>query len=143
MINRVKGEAALALSDGQQFTLVLDFEALVQAEEVYGKPAARLMIDASAGFIGALRALLFGALRRYHGDLTMAAVTAIFEADAAAVEKAIEAAADAALPEATEGRKPGKAQSPTGPTGPNSGGNGAKPGLTPTHSGAAPREALP
>ena len=69
-MNPVKGEVPLKLSDGREFVLVLDFEALVEAESAYGKPLAQVMADAATGFVGATRALLYGALRAKHPAVT-------------------------------------------------------------------------
>src|SRR3546814_3437222 len=53
LVNRLKGEAPLKLSDGREFVFHLDFDALVEAEQAYGKPLPRLMADASQGYVGA------------------------------------------------------------------------------------------
>ena len=96
MANPVKGEALLRLADGRQFTLVLDFEAMVAAEAAYGKPLPQLMVDAQAGFMGALRALLAGMFSAHHpgvgkreaGEMLLSDVEAVSEALARAVENA-------------------------------------------------------
>lgn len=138
MTNAVKGEAVLKLADGRELTLVLDFEAFVSAESAYGKPIAQLTVDARAGFIGALRAMLFGALRAHHSDIDVRGAGEIMQADAAAADAAMEAAARRAYPDADpEGDKePGKARPPRGKA---SGGNGAKSAKTTKPSGGKPR----
>lgn len=118
----LSGEAALSIND-EDYTLVLDFEALISAEQAYGKPLAVVTMDAQAGFVGALRCLLFGALRRHHPDVTLAASGQMMAADAKAVETALEQAARLAYPE--EDKKPGKAPRPRGNS---SGRNGARRG---------------
>lgn len=135
-MNTLKGEALLTLEDGSSFTLVLDFDALIDAESVYGKPLSKLMADASAGFIGAVRALLLGALRRHHPDLTAADASGMLQTDFDAVGAAMQAATEAAFPSA-EGKEPGKARQ----AGSSSGTSGAPRGSTPTASGGRPRAA--
>lgn len=113
----------MKLKDGRIFTLVLDFEALVAAEAAYGKPLAQTLADANLGFVGATRALLFGALQARHPEITPRDATDIFMSDGDAVSAALEAASVAAYP--AEDREPGKARPQRGK---NSGRNGAKRG---------------
>lgn len=138
-MNPIKGEAVLALGDGRRFTLVLDFEALIAAEAAYGKPLAMLMADAKAGFIGAVRALLIGALDRHHPDMGPADASAILQSDMDAVGTAMEAAVDAAFPNETGGedRESGKAR----PDGKSYGANGARQGSPRKASGGRRRAA--
>jgi hypothetical protein len=124
MPNPIKGEVPLKLSDGREFVLVLDFEALVEAEAAYGKPLARVMADAGAGFVGASRALLYGALRANHPAITLRDASGLFLEHAEAVSEALEKAAAAAFTEDASaegnGGKPRR--------GKTSGSSGAKPG---------------
>lgn len=133
-MNPVKGEANLTLGDGRNLTLILDFDALVSAETAYGKPLARLMADAAGGFIGAVRALLLGALSRYHPEITPAEAAEIIMSDFDAVGDAMQAATEAAFPSA-EGKKSGNAL----PAGKASGHNGVKPASNRKPSGTKPR----
>lgn len=135
-MNPVKGEAPLTLNDGREYTLVLDFNAMVEAEAVYGKPLPKLLSDMNSGFIGAFRALLFGTLRRDYPDITAVEASDILMSDLAAVGTALSAVTAAAFPNA-EGKKSGK----VGPSGitKNSGPNGAKQGSTRKRSGTQPR----
>lgn len=133
-MNPVKGEALLRLSDKRELTLVLDFDALVSAETAYGKPLAKLMADAAGGFIGAVRALLLGALSRYHPEITPAEAARIIMSDFDAVGDAMQAATESAFPPA-EGKKSGNAP----PAGKASGGNGVKQASTRKPSGTKPR----
>lgn len=129
MANPIRGETTLALPDGRSFTLVMDMEALIEGEQAYGKPLARLLADANDGFVGALRAMVFGSMRAHHPAATMADATAILLADQAAVAAALTRAVEIAFPDATkasgEGKEPGKVRSPAGKT---SGANGARQG---------------
>lgn len=125
MTNPVKGEAQLKLADGREFTLTLDFEGLVQAETAYGKPLPKLMSDAAAGFVGAARALLWGALRAKHPGISLADASAMFMTDMDTVTVALDAAVEISFPdqsnaESTEGKKGAH------PRGKTSGGSGAK-----------------
>lgn len=134
MVNHLKGEAPLKLSDGREFVFLLDFDALVEAESAYGKPLPRLMADASQGYVGAVRALLLGGLRRHHPDFTTDEATAIILTDFEAVATGMMAAVEAAFPKA-EGKKPGNA----GQTGPTSGRAGVKQASTRKPSGSKRR----
>jgi hypothetical protein len=123
-MNPIKGEVPLKLSDGREFVLVLDIEALVEAEAAYGKPVAQVMADASAGFIGASRALLYGSLRARHPSITLREASAIM-VDGEHVLDALSAAAEAAMPSdaSTEGNA---ARPKPSPRGKSSGRSGAK-----------------
>ena len=130
----VKGEVPLSLNDGREFVLVLDFEALVEAESAYGKPLALMMNDAKAGFVGAVRAMLYGALRAHHPDITLREASALFIGHTDEVTAALEGAAEAAMPDASaEGNAPSPRRGKT------SGGSGAKPGSSRKRSGKQPR----
>ncbi|HMO74090.1 MAG TPA: hypothetical protein PKD48_01970 [Sphingopyxis sp.] len=133
-MNPFKGQAPLNLSDGRSFTLVLDMEGLVEAEPIYGHPLPKIMADAAAGFVGAIRALLFGALRRHHPDITAVEVLEMIRTDMAAVGAALQAATQNAFPK-SEGEKSGNAP----PVGKTSGANGVKRASTRKPSGSKPR----
>lgn len=133
-MNQFKGEAPLKLSDGRQFTLVLDMEGLIEAEPVYGHPLPKIMADAAAGFVGAIRALLFGALRRHHPGITAVEVAEIIAADFGAVGLALQAATENGFPQ-EGGKKSGNAHQ----AGKTSGANGAKPASNRTRSGSKRR----
>ena len=129
MPNPLKGEAQLTLEDGRELMLALDFDGLIEAEQAYGKPLVQLLAEAQAGFMGALRALLWGALRRHHPDLRLADVTALLMDQQARAIAAITAAIDAAMPArqpSGEGDNPGNRRARR--AGKRSGSNGAKPG---------------
>ena len=121
-MNPIRGETALKLGDGREFTLVLDFEALVQAEAAYGKPLAVLMSEATTGFVGATRALLFGALRAKHPGLTLRDASGMLQSDSDTISEALTRAAEAAFP--AEDKEAGNAPKPH--AGKASGRNGAK-----------------
>lgn len=121
MTNPARGEEVLALSDGREFTLVMDFEALVAAETAYGQPMAILITDWVGGFVGAMRCLLFGCLRTNHRDITLLDAGEIIQADAKAVSVALTAADAKAQAKPSEDKKPGKARPPRGKISGNSG----------------------
>lgn len=135
MTNPVVGQVALKLSDGREFTMILDMEALVEAESAYGKPLPRMMADAAAGFVGAVRAMLYGSLRAKHPRITLGEATAMFMSDSDAVTLALEQAGEAAFPaaNASEGKEAGN------PPGKPSGRSGAKPASTRKPSGGSRR----
>lgn len=125
MANPVKGEVPLNLVDGRTFVLVMDMEALVEAEAAYGKPLAQVMADAAAGFVGASRALLYGALRAKHPTTSLREASALFASDSEAVGEALTAAVEAGFPDVSAG---GNVPRPKpNPLGKRSGGSGAKP----------------
>lgn len=126
MPNPLKGETPLRVADGREFTLVLDFEALIQAESVYGKPLGALMAEAGQGFIGASRALLYGALKTKHPAVSLRDAAEMLQTDGDVVSDALTAAADAAFPE-SEGKDAGNVRPAPSPPGKRSGRSGAKP----------------
>lgn len=128
MANPVKGETALTLADGQSVTLVMDFDALVEAEQAYGKPLAAMMADAQAGYVGALRALLFGAMRAHHPDKTLRDASAIFMHNQEGVAGALMRAVELGFPDqAKRGGTVGNGEAQRR-AGKPSGASGAKPG---------------
>jgi len=140
MANPVKGEVELSLKDGRRFTLVMDFEALVLAEGAYAKPMAEMLVDAKLGFMGATRAMLWGALRSRHPEVDLRDASEMLSSDGVAVEKAMTAATILAYPKAAEGGD--KPRPPAKPrAGKSSGRSGAKPASSPRRSGGKPRAA--
>lgn len=133
-MNPIKGEAPLILSDGREFTVILDFEALVEAETLYGKPLPVLMAHAASGFVGAVRAMLFGALRARHPDITAVETAEIVMLEMEAVGEALKAATENGFP-SSEGKKSGNAPQ----AGKTSGRNGARQGSTRKASGGRPQ----
>lgn len=130
MVNPVKGEVPLVLGDGQEFVLVMDWEALIEAESAYGKPMQQLMSDATNGFVGASRSLLYGAMRAKHPRATQQDATRILFQEGEIVREALTEAINLAFP-STEGK--GMA---AGQAGKISGANGAKPVSSRKRSGA-------
>lgn len=128
MSNPLTGAVPLIIEDGREFTLVLDFEALLEAETAYGQPLPKLMSDSVVGFVTALRALLYGALRAHHRAVSFREAGAILKANGDAVRDAITAAAMAGFPDAEDGDG-------TNPPRRRSGASGAKPGSIPRRSG--------
>ena len=131
MANPVKGETPLKLDDGREFTLVMDFEGLVEAEGAYGKPMERMMQDAAAGFMGASRALLFGALQAHHPEMTLRDASNILGRNTDLVTEALTKATEAAFPELADE----DVGNDSPPRGRPSGDNGAKQGSNRKGSG--------
>jgi hypothetical protein len=71
--NRSRGELDIDL-DGQTYTLVLDIEAMCQIEDAASKTMAELVEGVLRGGIRPLRLIIWGALRRHHGALSIADV---------------------------------------------------------------------
>lgn len=132
MSNFVKGEIPLRLADGRTFTLVLDFEGLVEAEGAYRQPLDQLMLDANLGFVGAMRALLFGALRAKHPAITLRDASAMFQTSKDEVLAALTAAVAASFPDKEETPEGGDNKNPPGKS---SGRSGARRGSNRTVSG--------
>jgi hypothetical protein len=127
MTNPLKGEGRLILEDGRTFTLVLDFDGLIAAEQAYGKPMQQLLAEANQGFMGAIRAILWGALQRHHPQLTLGDAGQLMLDQQQAVMAAVEVAIMAGLPDpGAEGDNPGNAS--RRPAGRRSGRSGAKRG---------------
>ena len=134
MANLLKGEVPLVLKDKRAFTLVFDMDALIEAEGAYGKPMHALAADASAGFLGALRAMLYGAMRARHPQVTIADVSQILREDTHSVTLALTNALDQSMPE--PGKAGAEGNAPAVPQrGKTSGGSGAKRSSTRKRSG--------
>lgn len=127
MANALKGERGVTLKDGRRLTLVFDMEALIAAEALYGKPMAMVLADAQKGFVGATRALIFGATRPHHAELTPGEVAEFIATDGKALAQALGDAHAAAMPEPAKGTE-GKGREAKPRAGKRSGGSGAKPG---------------
>ena len=136
-MNPLRGEATLDLGDDGLLTLVFDYEAMIVAEATYGQPIGVVSDHADRGFVGALRAMLFGTTRAHHSDLTLADVTEIFFHHAAAAKAALDAAAKNSMPAPVQGEERDAARPRSAGT--SSGRSGAKPGSTPKPSSARPR----
>jgi hypothetical protein len=126
MTNPIKGEAALVLADGRQFTLVLDMEALLGVEEATGKPLPQVMAMAGSGFMSAMAAIAQAAFARHHPDVARADVLAIMQTDQQALTDALSKASDAGFLQPSAG---GKGAAPAArPGGKSSGRSGSKRG---------------
>ena len=126
MANSVKGDAVLKLSDGREYLLVLDMEAMLCVEDNMGKPLPQVMKMANEEFMSAVAGIAQAAFVRHHPDVTRAEVLDILRTDSAALERALAAATEAAFPKekpqvgnAVRGKKPPQSKS--------SGRSGAKP----------------
>ena len=115
MANKLFGEARLQLADGQELTLRFDFNALCEAEEAADASTEEMMKAMAAGSprLKLARALLYGALRYHHRQLSLEEAGELFMTDSEAVSealgKAIEEMAarkEAANPTKGAGRKP-------------------------------------
>lgn len=127
MANALKGERRLKLSDGRDITLVFDMDALIEAEGLYGKPMPVVVADAQKGFVGAIRAMMFGATRAHHADMTPRDVADLIATDGDAMASALSEAHQAAMPQ-PEKSAGGNASAPKPRPGKRSGVNGAKRG---------------
>jgi hypothetical protein len=91
MANRIYGEARCGLEDGRELTLRFDFGALVEAEEAADAGTEAMMKELSKGGarLKVARAMLYGALRHHHPDLTLADAGDLLLTDANAVSEAM------------------------------------------------------
>jgi len=133
MSNSIKGEVPLRLADGREFTLVFDMEALIEAEGAYGKPLQVVLSDAEEGFMGDIRAMLYGALRSRHPDVQLKDVSSLLADNTEAITKALTEAHKASQPSTTGASAEGNVSPQVGK---NSGVSGAKRGSTRKASGA-------
>lgn len=140
MVNPVKGESALKLSDGRQFVLVADHAALVRAAQAYsgttkinrlmqdmqpeldksGKVAVDEYGDPVKDTFRATAAFLYGLFDAYHEDITLRDATNILLSDMERVSIAIQAAVENGFPSVSEGKEG------SNPPGKTTGAGGAK-----------------
>jgi hypothetical protein len=127
-VGALKGEVPLTLADGREFTLILDMEALIEAEGAYGAPLAQLMSDTVSGFVRAGRAMLYGAFRAKHPEVSLRDAGVMFGTDSDAINQALERAVIAAFPDPDPDNSEGK--DGANPPGPTFGNSGAAPAAT-------------
>jgi hypothetical protein len=100
MANKIFGESRLPLADGRELTLRFDFGALVEAEEAADKGTEEMVRELAKGGarLKTARAMLYGALRFHHSEMTLADAGELLLTDAnavsAAMGQAMEAMAD-------------------------------------------------
>ncbi len=124
-MNPVIGETPLELSDGRKFTLVLGMRALAIAEGVYGKPAQAITHDSSLGYVSALGALLYGALKKHQPLIDLDDATDMLGTDIDVIRAALDEAAARGF---GKGDKEAGNDPKPHPRGKSSGRNGAKSG---------------
>jgi hypothetical protein len=125
MANALLGERTLKLKDGTTLTLVFDMEGLIEAEGLYGKPIPVMLADAKSNFFGAVRAMMWGAARAHHPEMTPRVMSELLKTDSDAIAIALGDVHQAAMPE-PEKSAGGKASAPKPRPGKRSGGSGAK-----------------
>lgn len=142
MGNPVKGDQQLKLKDGRAYTLRLDFDALVRAETVYDKPLKVLMAHAAQERMGAMQALVLGALHAHHPEVEAPEVGKMLMTEPDAVALALGECAKLAFPDAEDGAPPaGEGEESPNPTtdGNSSGRSGANKAATRKPSGTKRR----
>jgi len=104
MANRIYGEAMLCLSDDRELTLRFDFGALVEAEEAAGVGTQEMMKELAGGGarLKTARAMLYGALRYHHPDVSLAEAGDLLMVDGEAISEAL----GRAMQEMAERRSP-------------------------------------
>lgn len=122
MANAIKGEVPLKLSDGREFVLKGGFDAMIEAESLYGKPSQQIIDDARDGYIGAVRALFYGMLKPRQPSITPSETSDLLAAHMPEIEAAMQAVNAAS--QATGGKE--AANPPAGRRGKNSGRSGAR-----------------
>lgn len=73
MANRLFGEAELDLGEGQSYTLRFDFNSLAEAEDAADMGIEEMLESVNSGSprLRVAKALLWGALRHHHPDITL------------------------------------------------------------------------
>jgi hypothetical protein len=120
MANIARGEASFTTSAGQTLTLVVDFNALAEAEYAVDMGANDILAGLSKGRIKAMRGITLGALARQHPGMSMEDVdTLLMGEDAGPLGNALMKAVEGAFPkpEAAAGANP---PAPPGSTGTSS-----------------------
>lgn len=94
MANHFYGEASVTLSDGRTLTLRRDFNALAEAEEAVGvrMDVITKALQAGGPVLKFTRALLWGALRAHHPDVTLEDAGELLMAEPEAINAAMERA---------------------------------------------------
>jgi len=121
MANRIYGEARAPLDDGRELTLRFDFGALVEAEEAAECGTEAMMAELAKGGarLKTARAMLYGALRHYHPELTLDDAGELLMSDSSAISaamgRAMQEMADRRAKNPPKGAAPGPvAKSPHG-----------------------------
>lgn len=132
--------------NGREFTLLLDHRGIIAAEKYAEAGFGELLIGLSQGRLGYLAALICGALKSHHPDITIEDVWDLIEVEedelGQALAKAVEQSRPAQMAlKKMEGANPPKARK--GGTGSPSSPRGAKRASTKSGSGTRRREASP
>ncbi|MEO6153402.1 MAG: hypothetical protein ABIT09_06650 [Croceibacterium sp.] len=108
ILNSEYGMTEVTLADGRTLKLVASIGGMIDAESAYGKPLPKMAADASAGFIGAVRAMLWGSLRAHHPDISIGDTADLLQTDGEAVGKALADAIEAGFGSETAKPAPAK-----------------------------------
>lgn len=145
MVNSIKGEVPLKLSDGREFVLVADHAGLLKAAQAYsgtsklqrlmkdmqpeldkaGKPKVDEDGDPVKDTVPATAAFLFGLFDAHHPQITLRDATNMLLGEPDTVAEAITRAVDAGFPDVVEGKESANPQE-TGRASKRSGRSGAK-----------------
>ncbi len=122
MANMGKGEASFTTSDGQKLTLVVDFNALAEAEHAVNMGANDILAGLSKGRIKAMQGITLGALAARHPGMRLDDVNTLLQHDddAGALAAALMAAVNAAFPKAGDANGTPDPRLPPGSTGTSS-----------------------
>lgn len=105
MANRARGEAALTLADGRELTLVVDYGAFAEAEDIADKGINELLDMMRRGRLRAMQAIVCGALKANHPDISPDEVgDLLLGGDSAAIGKAVNEAVANAFPKEAAGK---------------------------------------
>jgi hypothetical protein len=103
MPNLARGEASFTTHAGQKLTLVVDFNALAEAEYAVDMGANEILSGLSKGRIKAMRGITLGALARRHPDMTIDDVDELLQGeDAGPLAETLMQAVQAAFPQPSE-----------------------------------------
>lgn len=134
MANKLFGEARLTTEDGRELTVRFDFNALCEAEEVADESTEDMMKVMASGAprLKIARAMLFGALRYHHPEISVEEAGELFMTDSEKVSEAMgKAMEEMAARKAGGNPSPGaeqKTKAPSHGTGTSSSKRGSKQG---------------
>jgi hypothetical protein len=117
MANKVFGEALLTLADGRELTMRFDFSALCEAEDACDKGTESMMREMASGGarLTTARAMLYGGLRHYHGDVTLDECGDLLMSDGDAISQAMGKAMQAMADRRQANPRPGAANAKKAP----------------------------
>lgn len=114
MANPVKGDVSWQVGD-EEYTLVLDFNALCELETLTDEPSALTFQKVERGFASAVGLVVWAALQRHHAGIKVPEVRdLISEAGMESIQSTLVRLVAASTVTGEGEKKPGKPKRPTG-----------------------------